>query len=104
MPKDFARDLGYLAKFLQDLRAHAATLGAPAGPRLMALLDSEDAAWAEIRALLEGQPAGDASVPNAEAPARAAVSEHGAPKPVAPPLMTSGEATMRRLTVGSLLP
>lgn len=96
MPQDFARDLGYLAKFLQALQMHADSLEAPAGDRLKSLLGEQEAAWAEIRALLAGDPRAAAGA--ADAPAAAAPETTLLPVPAAPPA-----AAMRRLTVGSLL-
>jgi hypothetical protein len=56
MPQDatFQRDLGYLAKFLDSLSLHAATLEPQAGERLLALLDEQTACWQEIGAILGG--------------------------------------------------
>jgi hypothetical protein len=98
---DFARDLGYLDKFLVALRAHAGTLGAGAGARLAALLDEEERRWAEIRALLSGAPTKAPAAPAAEpadaAPGRAADSggDTGRPHP--------GRRLRLQLTVGSLV-
>jgi len=96
MPKDFSRDLGYLDKFLLGLRAHAATLDASAGSRLVTLLDEQDRAWSEIRGILaggSGASPGPAGAPEAEA----APAPESAPEAVAP------EAPYKRLTVGSLM-
>jgi hypothetical protein len=94
MPKDFSRDLGYLDKFLQGLREHAATLGEPAAARLGALLDEQDRAWAEIKPLLSGSPVTSSTATGTAAPAENA-AENAAP--MAP------EAPSKRLTVGSLM-
>lgn len=93
MPKDFSRDLGYLDKFLQGLRDHAATLGEPAASRLGTLLGEQDRAWAEIKSLLAGAPV------SASAPASPALRERGTEAPAAP----SSEPPSKRLTVGSLM-
>lgn len=49
-----ARDLGYLARFLDKLLAEAQALGGPRGLRLQALLAEEQGRWREIQALLDG--------------------------------------------------
>lgn len=57
----FQRDLGYLDRFLEKLREHAAGLAdRAAGDRLSALMDEEVRRWGEIRALLgDVSPGGD---------------------------------------------
>lgn len=58
----FATDLGYLDKFLDKLERHAsAMVDARAAGRLAGLLAEERARWAEIRALLAGEAAPEAS-------------------------------------------
>ena len=99
MSKDFARDLGYLSKFLQGLRTHAASLEAPASARLAALLDDQERAWAEIRSLIAAGTAEPGAAP-VEAPRPAPEAPL---KPAAPSVATTGEATGRRFTVGSLI-
>lgn len=99
MSKDFARDLGYLSKFLQGLRTHAASLEAPASARLAALLDDQDRAWAEIRSLIAAGTVDPGAAP-VEAPRPAPETPL---KPAAPSVATTGEATGRRFTVGSLI-
>lgn len=96
MPAPFARDLGYLEKFLGALEAHATSLPEPEGARLASLLREERARWEEIGALLGGQAApgqeADSEAPPASAsPARMA--------PAAP----TQELPRPRWTVGSLL-
>ena len=97
MPKDFSRDLGYLDKFLQGLRDHAATLGEPAASRLGTLLGEQDRAWAEIKSLLAGAPVSASVAPVAS----------GSPAPREPgagnPQGSTSEAPSKRLTVGSLM-
>jgi hypothetical protein len=95
MPKDFSRDLGYLDKFLQGLRDHAATLGEPAGSRLGELLDEQDRAWAEIKGLLAGSPVTTSSSTTVTPPASESTTESAAPP--------AAEAPSKRLTVGSLM-
>ena len=97
MPQDFSRDLGYLDKFLQGLRAHAATLKAPAGSRLVALMDEQDRAWAEIRGILAGDPGAIASAP--AAPGSESPREEADRGVTAP----ASESPTKRLTVGSLI-
>jgi hypothetical protein len=53
---DFARDLGYLDKFLAGLATHAKSLPEPAGSRLAALVAEELVRWREITSLLQGEP------------------------------------------------
>jgi hypothetical protein len=106
MSKDFARDLGYLSKFLQGLRTHAASLEAPASARLAALLDDQERAWAEIRSLIAAGTVDPGAAP-VEASRLAPEAPRPAPetplKPAAPSVATTGEATGRRFTVGSLI-
>ena len=97
MPKDFSRDLGYLDKFLQGLRAHAATLGEPAGSRLAALLNEQDRAWTEIRGILAGNPGTSATAPAASEPKASQEPEARGERAPAP------ESSAKRLTVGSLI-
>ncbi len=97
MPKDFSRDLGYLDRFLQGLRDHAASLGEPAAARLGALLDEQDRAWTEIRGLLSGGSASGA--PQTAQPALATKTE----APFIEPGVATNEAKAKRLTVGSLM-
>ena len=101
MPKDFSRDLGYLDKFLQGLRAHAATLGGSAGTRLSALMDEQDRAWAEIKGILEGAPVAQSASPAASAGAMRSAAESVSSEPAT--AARSAEAAPRRLTVGSLM-
>ncbi len=81
----FQRDLGYLAKFFDALRAHAATLDQASRERLLALLDAEQARWREITALLGGESQGSV-----------VENQVAAPTPVA-------RSAAPQLTVGSLL-
>ena len=97
MPKDFSRDLGYLDKFLQGLRAHAATLDASASSRLVTLLDEQDRAWSEIRGILAG--GGGAS----STAKPATVSEPAPAAPDSSAAAVTPEAPYKRLTVGSLM-
>jgi hypothetical protein len=77
MPHPFEKDFGYLEPFLQKVRAYARSSAEPAArTRLSALMDEEIARWKEIRALLDGTPAG---APPAGAPPA------GAPPAGAPP-------------------
>lgn len=78
-----ARDLGYLARFLDKLEAEAKSLGGQRGERLLTLLLEERARWDEIQSLLAGASSG-ATPPSASAPAPAgaggqAGQEVGAP-------------------------
>jgi hypothetical protein len=97
MPKDFSRDLGYLDKFLQGLRDHAASLGDPAATRLSTLLDQQDRAWAEIRGLLSGGAA--SGTPQTAQSDLATKTE----APFVEPTGATNEAMAKRLTVGSLM-
>lgn len=95
--EQFARDFGYLDKFLVNMAKHAETLPPDRGGRLKQIMAEETARWDEVKRLLAGgAPAGGAptSVPTAApstpaAPA-AAPAREGSPAPVG-------------LTVGSLL-
>jgi hypothetical protein len=102
---DFTRDLGYLDKFLASVRAHAGTLGGPAGSRLAQLMDEEQARWTEIRGLLAsgGNPGPAAAAPaNPAAPPAPPLAPSATGAPVAAP--THGGRRMRlQLTVGSLI-
>lgn len=95
----FARDLGYLAKFLESLRSHAATLEPVAGQRLLSLLDEEAGRWDEIKRILAGQVPG---APAAQAVAQPQASK--APEPEAPPAPQPevGRPNATGFTVGSL--
>jgi hypothetical protein len=75
MPQDqtFARDLGYLAKFFDNLRRHADSLETNAGARLRTLIDEEVVRWEEIKALIFGGDPGDTQSPDPGNP--------GAPEP-----------------------
>jgi len=94
----FARDLGYLAKFLDSLRTHSGNLDPIAGQRLLSLLDEEVARWNEIRALLAGA-APEAGGSAAAAAGQAASSAGSAASPGTP----AGSRPPAGLTVGSLL-
>jgi hypothetical protein len=97
---DFARDLGYLDKFLSAVKAHAGTVGGPAGSRLAQLMDEEQSRWQEIRGLLAGGNPGQNPGPTASHAPPLAPSSSGAP--IAAP--THGGRRMRlQLTVGSLI-
>lgn len=51
----FARDLGYLDKFLAALRAHAGGRPEPERAELSQLLAEETERWERIKALLSGE-------------------------------------------------
>lgn len=59
----FARDLGYLDKFLAALRGHAEGLPEPRRQELLRLLASEDGQWARIKALLGAEACDPPEVP-----------------------------------------
>lgn len=80
----FARDLGYLDKFLKTLATHAESMPEPQRAELLRLVAAEAAHWDRIKALLSGNAA--------SAPAAA---------PVASAALVS--AAPRGLTVGSLM-
>lgn len=104
MPQDFSRDLGYLDKFLHGLRAHAATLGEPAGSRLAALMDEQDRAWTEIKGILAGGSGSGSANPGSQNSASAGSSERAAAAPEAEASESPrAEAAPKRLTVGSLM-
>ncbi len=88
----FARDLGYLDKFLTGLGAHADSLSEPQRSELKRLVEAEVSQWARIKALLQG-----------EAPA---AQSHSAPGPAASDQKAPDPAPVSRrgLTVGSLMP
>lgn len=87
----FARDLGYLDKFLAALAAHAEGLSEPDRTELLGLLAEENARWPQIKALLEGK-----------APAR---PQGGAEtKPRAPEPAAQQQTAAPGWTVGSLMP
>lgn len=104
----FARDFGYLEKFLQAITAHAANAPGPAGERLRELLEGEGERWSEVRAVLEGRgptAAGRSGArPPAAAPAAASggVSDGGPARAASGARPTDGVAG-NGLTVGSLL-
>lgn len=88
----FARDLGYLDKFLVSLKTHAGTLSEPQRSELLGLLDEEAQRWGRIKGILDGQAAPAAASAKAEA--------SNSPAPVA----GSVEPASRGWTVGSLMP
>lgn len=98
MAKDFSRDLGYLDKFLQGLRAHAATLGEPAASRLASMLGEQERAWGEIRSLLAGAKA---TASGATGPGSEASNASSPGSATATASQTS--ASPRRFTVGSMI-
>lgn len=77
----FARDFGYLDKFLTNLRTHAETLPEPQRGELAKLVAAEASHWDRIKDLLGGEPTA---------------------APANPPSSPVGSAP-RGLTVGSLL-
>jgi hypothetical protein len=88
----FARDFGYLEKFLTGLTEHASNASGARGERLRALLVGEAARFEEIRALLSGaEPALDSN------PAEPS------PEGVQPPAAIADRAANGGFTVGSLL-
>lgn len=90
----FARDFGYLDKFLTNLGTHADGLPEPQRSELKRLVSAEVSQWERIKALLRGEmPIAPTSKP--AAPATSA--------PVAPAAAPMAEAK-RGLTVGSLMP
>lgn len=72
----FVKDLGYLAPFLQKLKAYALEMpDRKTGARLAALVDEEISRWKEIIRLVEAapaKPAAGARAAAANAPANAA--------------------------------
>lgn len=96
--KDFSRDLGYLDKFLSALRAQAVALGGTSGSRLATLMDEQERAWTEIRAILGGSPASAS-----DASEGAAAGMPTTPETPAIGLDTPPAASAKTLTVGSLI-
>lgn len=82
----FARDFGYLDKFLVNVAKHADTLPAERGGRLKQLMAEETTRWEEVKRLLAGAAPTATTIANVASPANV-------PGPVAP----------TGLTVGSLL-
>ncbi|HEY9900367.1 MAG TPA: hypothetical protein V6D00_14425 [Pantanalinema sp.] len=71
----FARDLGYLDKFLAGLKAHAQGLSEPQRAELLGLLEEEVARWGRIKGILGGGGGSPVAAPStaggtAPAPAR----------------------------------
>lgn len=64
----FARDFGYLDKFLKGIQEFASTQTGERGERLQALLAGEPERWGEVRALLEGKAVSASSSQSSEAP------------------------------------
>jgi len=92
----FARDFGYLDKFLAGVTAHAAGVSGSRGDRLRELLSGEIERFTEIRSLLAG----------AEPRERPAERNSDVAPPTRPIDVVSSSATSvpgRALTVGSLL-
>ncbi|MBO9539540.1 hypothetical protein J7643_03005 [bacterium] len=65
----FARDLGYLDKFLTNLKTHAGSLAEPQRGELVKLLDEEVQRWDRIKALLSGVAVAPQETASASAPA-----------------------------------
>jgi hypothetical protein len=63
VPSPFARDLGYLKRFLTALEAHADTLADAPASSLRALLAEEGERWGRIEALLDGAASGAPLIP-----------------------------------------
>lgn len=76
----FAKDLGYLDRFLVGVTNYAASAEGERGESLRRLLDGEIERWNEIGALLRGET----------------------PTPSAPPPRAEGPSSAFGLTVGSL--
>lgn len=97
----FARDFGYLDKFLKGIQEFAATQGGERGERLQALLVGEPERWSEVRALLEGK-AVSASAPVATKPVKQtspsgeATADSPNPAPTSPSRPAGTEATVGR--------
>lgn len=89
----FARDFGYLDKFLTGLAQHATTIPGERGARLVRLMSEEATRWQEIKQLLSG--AGSEPLPSVPQAPRSPSS------PTTPPPVAAGPAG--HLTVGSLL-
>lgn len=96
--EQFARDFGYLDKFLVSVAKHAETLPPERGGRLKQLMAEETARWEEVKRLLAG------SAPTAATPANATATASPAPILAARPAEgPQGLAAPSGLTVGSLL-
>lgn len=99
----FARDFGYLDKFLLAVNEHASSVEGPRGARLRELLAGEVERFSEVRRLLAGgEP--DAAASRADGADRgdADATDRSRPAPGDRPGL-AGPAPGRELTVGSLL-
>ncbi len=94
----FAKDFGYLDRFLAGVTEYAATADGGRGERLRRLLDGEIERWREIGALLRGEASIPPPAPAAPAEAGSAptAAENDAARAAAPSSGPFG------LTVGSL--
>lgn len=94
----YAKDLGYLDKFIARLEADAASLPADRREQALSLLAAERTQWSRIMALLAGEPV-QADAPSAPPPQAPPVVRSPAPTaPAAPP-----QSPRPGLTVGSLI-
>lgn len=103
MDANFARDFGYLDKFLVNVANHANTLPPERGARLKALMIEETARWAEVKALLEGNAAPAYSVPTANAPLSTPAPSPVVSVPAATAAASAAGKPIPQLTVGSLM-
>lgn len=90
--EQFARDFGYLDKFLANMAKHADTLPPDRGGRLKQLMAEETARWEEVKRLLAGG-----------APATAAVSASAEPAASDAAPTKAAPVAPIGLTIGSLL-
>jgi hypothetical protein len=97
--EQFARDFGYLDKFLAGLAKHAETLPPDRGSRLKALMAEEVTRWDEVKRLLAG--GAPAATPASVAPPPAPAP--GVAAPSAPAPGPAAAMAPQGLTVGSLL-
>lgn len=89
--EQFARDFGYLDKFLVSIAKHAETLPPERAGRLKQLMSEETTRWEEVKRLLAGGAPGAAPAASTAAP--------DAPAKAAP----TGPVAPTGLTIGSLL-
>ena len=100
---DFARDFGYLDKFLAGLAKHADTLPPAQGARLKTLMAEEHTRWAEVKRLLAGEATSAPVAPTHAQPPAPAGPSIAAQPPQPAPVASSGPAHPVGLTVGSLI-
>lgn len=99
----FARDFGYLDKFLAGVTAHAAGVPGSRGDRLRELLSGEIERFSEIRSLLAGAEPGARPAESGERPAERGSDVSPTSRPIDLVPNSAPAVPGRALTVGSLL-